>query len=80
MVIEFCKDVAHPYYIDTVYSMMTDKQFDVIDDGEILKRESMFSLSTFMRDLESFYTAAQFYFALKKVCAGNYSTSIFIHL
>ena len=71
LIIEFCKDVAHPYYIDTVYSLMTDKQFDIADDGEMLERESLFSLSTFMHDLERFYTAAQFYFALKKVCAGD---------
>ena len=71
LIIEFCKDVAHPYYIDTLYTLMTDKQFDIADDEEMLERESMFSLSTFMHDLESFYTAAQFYFALKKVCAGD---------
>lgn len=45
---------------------MTDKQFDIADDGEILEMESMFSLSTFMHDVESFYTSAQFYFVLKK--------------
>ena len=71
LIIEFCKDVAHPYYIDTVYCLMTDKQFDFADDGEMLQRESLFSLSTFSHDLERFYTAAQFYFALKKVCAGD---------
>ena len=71
LIIQFCKGVAHPYYIDTVYSMMTDKQFDIADDGEMLEKDAMFSLSIFMHDLESFYTAAQFYFALKKVCAGD---------
>lgn len=71
LIIEFCKDMAHPYYIDTVYSMIADEQFDIIDDGEMLERDSMFSLSSFMRDLECFYTAAQFYFALKKVCIGD---------
>lgn len=71
LVIEFCKGVAHPYYIDTVYSLMADKQFDIADDGEMIERESLFSLSNFMHDLESFYIATQFYFALKKVCAGD---------
>ena len=46
LIIEFCKDVAHPYYIDTLYTLMTDKQFDIVDDEEMLERESMFSLAT----------------------------------
>lgn len=71
LIIEFCKSIAHPYFIDALYSLLTEEQIDVIDDKEMLERDAMFSPSIFMRDLENFYKAAQFYFALKLVCVGD---------
>jgi len=71
LIIEFCTGIAHPYFIDSVYSLLTEEQIDLIDDKEMLERDAMFSPSIFMRELESFYKAAQFYFALKLVCLGD---------
>lgn len=68
---DFCMSVAHPYYIDSLYSTMTDEQFVFAQDGEMLQKDAMFSVSDFMRDLGEFYNAAQFYFALKDVCSGD---------
>ena len=70
LLIEFCKKVAHPYSIDSLYSMLLNEQVTATEDGFMIEREAMFSVSYFMHDLKNFYTAAQFYFALKAECAG----------
>lgn len=70
-IIDFCKTVCHPYYIDELYSTMTQTAFDYTREGQMLEKDAMFSVSDFMRDLGNFYTAAQFYFAFKDVCSGD---------
>jgi len=70
-IIEFCKTVCHPYYIDELYATMTHPTFDYSHEGQMLENGAMFSVSDFMRDLGSFYNAAQFYFAFKDVCSGD---------
>ncbi len=70
LIIEFCKKVAHPYSIDSLYTMLLNEQITAAEDGFMIEKEAMFSVSYFMHDLKNFYTAAQFYFALKSECAG----------
>ena len=70
LIIEFCKTVAHPYDIDSLYTTLTE--IDVTDDKNSywVERDATFSVSDFMHDLGRFYVAAQFFFALKAECAG----------
>ncbi len=70
LIIEFCKEVAHPYDIDSLYSMVANQEMTAADDGFMIEREGMFGVTDFMHDLKNLYTAAQFYFALKAECAG----------
>lgn len=70
-IIDFCKRVSHPYFIDDLYATMTHPTFDYTREGQMLENDAMFSVSEFMRDLGSFYNAAQFYFAFKDVCSGD---------
>ncbi len=69
-IINFCKNVAHPYFIDELYLLLTE-DFDVMRMGEHLERHAMFSIHEFMRDLGRFYQTAQYYFALRMVCNGD---------
>ncbi len=73
-IIDFCKNVAHPYYIDELYLTLTE-DFDVMNMGEQLERDAMFSIHEFMRDLGRFYQTAQYYFALRMVCNGDGETA-----
>ena len=70
-IIDFCKRVSHPYFIDDLYATMTHPTFDYSREGQMLENDAMFSVSEFMRDLGHFYNAAQFYFAFKDVCSGD---------
>lgn len=70
LIIEWCKTYSHPYFIDFIYSYLSDKQFDVSEDSLIIEKDGIFSINDFMKDLERFYQAAEFYFALEHVCLG----------
>lgn len=71
LIIEWCKENAHPYSIDFIYNGLTDKGFDITTYGDIFARDGVFSISDFMRDLGNLYNAARFYVALDGVCLGD---------
>lgn len=71
LIIDWCKDNAHPYSIDFIYNGLTDKNFDIATDADIIARDGVFSISDFMRDLGKLYNAVRFYIALESVCLGE---------
>ena len=70
LIIQFCKTIAHPYDIDSLYTTLTEVDITAGKNGYWVERDAMFSVSDFMHDLGRFYVAAQFFFALKAECAG----------
>ena len=70
LIIQFCKTIAHPYDIDSLYTTLTQVDITAGKNGYWVERDAMFSVSDFMHDLGRFYVAAQFFFALKAECAG----------
>lgn len=71
LIVEWCKENAHPYSIDYIYNGLTDKSFDIATDGDMLAKDGVFSISDFMKDLEKLYNAARYYIALEGVCLGD---------
>ena len=71
LIIEFCKTVAHPYDIDTIYTLLTEDKADIEKHGYMISEEAMFPVSDFKRDIEHFYHGAQLYFALRQIADGE---------
>lgn len=71
LIIEFCKDTVHPYFIDEVYDELTDKNFVLNRDGWMVSRDAMFPVDDFKRDIERFYNGARFFFALRQIADGE---------
>lgn len=72
LILDWCKDVMHPYHIDEVYGELTDEQFDLGDmTAELAVRDATFSLHTFMEELGKLYDTARFYTALMRICEGD---------
>ena len=71
LIIEFCKDVAHPYDIDTVYEILVNSKLTVEHHGNMISDEAVFPVDDFKRDIEHFYHGAQFYFALRQIADGE---------
>ena len=71
LIIEFCKTVAHPYDIDTVYEILVNSKLTVERHGNMISDEALFSVDDFKRDIEHFYHGAQLYFALRQIADGE---------
>jgi ssDNA-binding Zn-finger/Zn-ribbon topoisomerase 1 len=71
LIAEFCKNIAHPYDIDSLYSTLSEVDITAGENGYWVERDGMFGVSGFIHDLGRLYVAAQFYFALKDECSGN---------
>lgn len=72
LILDWCKNVMHPYHIDEVYSELTDAQFDLGDmTAELAVRDATFSLHTFMEELGKLYDTARLYTALMRICEGD---------
>ncbi len=72
LILDWCRNVMHPYYIDEVYSELTDEQFDLADmTTELAVRDATFSLHRFIEELGKLYDTARFYTALKRICEGS---------
>lgn len=64
-IVDFCSDIAHPYFVDELYSVINEGVIVAQEDEQKFERDAMFSVSDFLHDLERFYTTTEFYFALK---------------
>ena len=71
LIIEFCKTVAHPYDIDTLFTLLTKDKANIEKHGYMISEEAMFPVSNFKRDIENFYHGAQLYFALRQIADGE---------
>ncbi len=71
LMIEFCLTVAHPYYIDSVYEILSEQKLSIKREGNLISDEAMFSTEQFKRDLERFYNGARCYFALRQISDGE---------
>ena len=71
LIIEFCKTIAHPYDIDTIYKFLSDEELIVEKHGNLISEEAMFPIDDFKRDIEQFYHGAQLYFALRQIADGE---------
>jgi len=70
LILEWCRDVVHPYTIDFIAGAVSENGFDRNDLDYIMAHDGIFSISDFMRDLERFYQTASFYFALDQLKKG----------
>ncbi len=68
---DFCCKVAHPYFIDELYTVIKEDCSLTTENASQFERDAMFSVSDFLHDLERFYTTAHFYFALKDLMDGT---------
>lgn len=71
LIVEFCRTVAHPYDIDTLYPALTAKKLNVDRDGKWISEEAMFPVADFKRDIERFYHGAKLYFTLRRIADGD---------
>lgn len=71
LILEWCKEYAHPYAIDFIHAGLTDKNFDLDTMWFLLERDGTFSIEQFMDDLEKFYQAASMHFAFEQMCMAN---------
>lgn len=71
LIIRFCKTVAHPYDIDTIYMLLTEDKANTEKHGYMISEEAMFPVSDLKRDIEHFYHGAQLYFALRQIADGE---------
>ena len=68
LIVEWCRNVAHPYNIDFIYKGLSDENYDIDEDGYFISKDGIFSIDEFMTDLGNLYQAARFYTALEDVC------------
>ena len=71
LIIDFCLRVAHPYYIDSVYEILSEEKLNIESEGNLIYHEAMFPVEEFKRDLENFYNGARCYFALRQISDGE---------
>ena len=71
LIIEWCNEVAHPYFVDEISALMGEDEFDLADDSFLIERDGIFDVRKFMCDLEKFYQVAAFSFALDMMEKGN---------
>lgn len=71
-IITWCKENVHPYQIDSVYSELTDKHFDIKShDSARVCNDASFTIDDFMEDLGKLYNAVLFYEALEGICVAE---------
>ena len=67
LIVDWCIENMHPYSIDFIYSELTSN-FDINTiDADMVERDGIFSIDTFMKDLEKIYNAVRFYIALEGI-------------
>ena len=71
LIIDFCKNVAHPYDIDTIYEILSGEELSIEHEGNLISDDAQFPASRFKRDIENFYHGAQFFFALRQLSDGE---------
>ena len=72
MILDWCKEVTHPYNIDEVYAELTEPEFNITGyEAELLSRDATFSINDFVNDLGSLFRAVKFYLALQGICLGE---------
>ena len=67
LIIDWCNRVAHPYFVDELNALMVSKQFDITTDYHWVEKDGIFDINDFMHDLEKFYQAASFAFAIDQM-------------
>lgn len=70
LIVEWCRCVAHPYFVDELSSFMGDTEFDIAHDYCFIEKDGIFDVKQFMHDLGRFYQAASFAFALEMMLKG----------
>ena len=71
LIIYFCKNVAHPYNIDSLYEILSGEELSVEHEGNLISNDAQFPIDDFKRDIENFYHGAQFFFALRQLSDGE---------
>ena len=75
LIIDWCNRVAHPYFVDELNALMVSKQFDITTDYHWVEKDGIFDINDFMRDLEKFYQAASFAFAIDQMMKEEYGAA-----
>ncbi len=71
LIIEWCNEVTHPYFVDEISALIGEDEFGLADDSFLIERDGIFDVKEFMHDLEKFYQVAAFSFALDMMEKGN---------
>lgn len=71
LIIDWCREHAHPYAVDFIHAGLTDKNFDLNELWFMVERDGTFGIEQFMDDLEKFYQAASMHFAFEQMCMAN---------
>lgn len=71
LIIAWCKEYSHPYFIDDIYATFFDKNYNLSEDWFLIEKDGLFNINIFMTDLGGLYQATAFYFALDQMCLGN---------
>lgn len=71
LIVDWCKNNVHPYNIDYIYDGLLDNEYNFKGGNIFLENDAVFSIDSFMYDLEKFYNAATFNYAFEQMCLGN---------
>lgn len=71
LISSFCTQTAHPYFIDEIHSAIKEGAITSQADLKRFELDYMFRIETFLNDLERFYTASQYYFAIQDIVNGT---------
>jgi hypothetical protein len=75
LIVTWCIENMHPYSIDFIYSELAEN-FDINTiDAEVVARDGIFEIETFMKDLGKLYDAARFYVALEAILDADDKTA-----
>jgi hypothetical protein len=67
LIVKWCMENMHPYSIDFIYSELVEN-FDINTiDAEMVARDGIFEIETFMKDLGKLYNAVRFYVTLEGI-------------
>ncbi len=72
LIIQWCKTNIHPYRIDTLFEVLSKKDFDTHEVyARIAVQDGVFSIDDFLKELGNLYNAARFRIALDGVLLAD---------
>ena len=79
IIVSWCKENVHPYFIDEIYDEIHDTGFDLETDAYLMEKDGTFSIKQFMTELEKLYNTVRFYMAIEGIKKNDNKKALALH-